>query len=81
MVCSTEPKKTYRETLDYHFECLEKIISRLSFHNMKLSVNKSELAKSKMLFLGWIVSHNFIIPDPSRLDKIKMLNFQSPKRK
>jgi Reverse transcriptase (RNA-dependent DNA polymerase)/RNase H-like domain found in reverse transcriptase/Integrase zinc binding domain len=79
IVCSTEPKKTYKETLDYHFECLEKIISRLSFHNVKLSVNKSEFAKSKILFLGWIVSHDFIIPDPRRMEKIK--NAQFPKSK
>jgi hypothetical protein len=80
IVCSTKPKRTYKETLDYHFECLEKIISRLSFHNVKLSVNKSEFAKSKILFLGWIVSHNFIIPDPRRMDKIKNAEFPKSKK-
>jgi hypothetical protein len=50
IVCSTEPKRTYRETLDYHFECLEKVISRLSFHNVKLSVNRSEFAKVRFYF-------------------------------
>ena len=48
ILCSSELKKTYKETLDYHFECLKKkkkiIISRLAFHNVKLSVNKSEFA-------------------------------------
>ena len=48
----------------------KKIISRLAFHNVKLSVNKSEFARSKILFLDWIVSHDFIIPDPRRMEKI-----------
>jgi hypothetical protein len=51
IICSSEPKPTYKDTLDYHFECLEKIIYRLHFHGVKLSVNKSEFAKSRVLFL------------------------------
>ena len=75
IICSSEIKKTYKEALEYHFECLEKIVARLSFHNVRLSVNKSEFAKSKILFLGWIISHDFVIPDPRRIDKIKNANF------
>jgi hypothetical protein len=66
--------------LDHHFKCLEKIIARLAFHNVKLSVNKSEFAKSKILFLGWIVSHDFIIPDPRRMQKIKDAQFPASKK-
>jgi hypothetical protein len=80
ILCSTEPKKTYKETLDFHFQKLEKIIERLSFHNVKLSVNKSEFAKSKILFLGWIVSHDFIIRDPRRMEKIKNAEFPKSKK-
>jgi hypothetical protein len=80
ILCSTEPKKTYKETLDFHFQKLEKIIERLSFHNVKLSVNKSEFAKSKILFLGWIVSHDFVIPDPRRMEKIKDAQFPKSKK-
>lgn len=80
ILCSSEPKKTYKETLDYHFQCLEKIIYRLAFHGVKLSVNKSEFAKSKVLFLGWIVSHDYIIPDPRRMEKIKNAEFPKTKK-
>ena len=73
-------RPTYKETLDYHFECLEKIIYRLAFHGVKLSVNKSEFAKSKVLFLGWIISHDYVIPDPRRMEKIKTAKFPQTKK-
>ena len=73
-------KKTYKEALDYHFECLECIVERLVFHNVKLSVNKSEFAKSKILFLGWIISHDFVIANPRRIEKIKDAKFPNSKK-
>jgi hypothetical protein len=80
IICSTKLFKTYEETLRFHFKCLEIIVARLSFHNVKLSINKSEFAKNKILFLGWIVSHNFVIPDPRRMEKIKNAKFPSSKK-
>ena len=80
ILCSSELKPTYKETLDFHFQCLEKIIYRLAFHGVKLSVNKSEFAKSKVLFLGWIISHDYVIPDPRRMEKIKTANFPKTKK-
>ena len=80
IICSSELKNTYKETLDYHFECLEKIIYCLAFHGVKLSVNKSEFAKSKVLFLGWIILHDYVIPDPRRMEKIKMAKFPQTKK-
>jgi len=80
ILCGTKLKSTYKETLDHHFECLEKIIYRLAFHGVKLSVNKSEFAKSKVLFLGWIVSHDHILPDPRRIEKIKSAQFPQSKK-
>jgi hypothetical protein len=80
IICSSELKDTYQETLDFHFECLEKIIYRLNFHGVKLSVNKSEFAKGKVLFLGWIISHDYVIPDPRRMEKIKVANFPQSKK-
>jgi hypothetical protein len=80
IICSTKLFKTYEETLKFHFECLERIVKRLNFHNVKLSINKSEFAKNKILFLGWIVSHDFVIPDPRRMEKIKNAKFPSSKK-
>ena len=80
IICSSELKPTYKETLEHHFKSLEQIVSRLAFHGVKLSVNKSEFAKSKILFLGWIVSHDFITPDPRRIAKIKSAKFPTTKK-
>jgi hypothetical protein len=80
IICSSEPKPTYKETLDFHFECLDKIIYRLHFHGVKLSVSKSEFAKARALFLGWIVSHDYVMPDPRRLEKIKNAKFPESKK-
>jgi hypothetical protein len=40
IICSSEPKPTYKETLDFHFECLDKIIYRLHFHGVNLNLLK-----------------------------------------
>ncbi len=80
IISSSEIRNTYHETLQHHFDGVEKIIERLSFHNVKISVGKSEFAKSKILFLGWIISHDFIIPDPRRMEKIKEAKFPSTKK-
>jgi len=80
IICSTPLRKTYEDTLILHFQCLEKIIERLNFHGVKLSIGKSEFAKNKILFLGWIISHNFVIPDPRRMEKIKNAQFPTSKK-
>ena len=49
ITCASEIKPTYKLSLDHHFECLDQIIYKLNFHNVKLSVNKSEFAKPKIL--------------------------------
>jgi hypothetical protein len=62
---------TYQESIDYHFEMLEKVVSRLACHGAKISVPKCEFARTKILFLGWIVSKDFVIADPRRIQKVK----------
>ncbi len=78
--CGSSLKKTYKETLDNHFESLERIVARLAFHNVKLNVNKCEFAKGSILYLGWIVSHDFLIPDPRRMEKIRLAAFPQTKK-
>jgi hypothetical protein len=70
-ILATSPiKATYAESLQCHFNILEKCIQRLAFHSAKISVMKCEFAKSKILFLGWYVSHNFVTADPRRIQKV-----------
>ena len=71
---------TYEETLKCHFSILETAIRRLAFHGAKISVDKCEFAKSKILFLGWYISHDYIIADPRRVEKIKNFKFPDSKK-
>ena len=80
-ILTTSPlRETFHETLNLHFEILEQLIKRLAFHGSKISIGKSDFAKSKILFLGWYVSNNFVIADPRRIDKIKKFIFPESKK-
>ena len=59
---------------------MEEAIKRLAFHGAKISVIKCEFAKSKILFLGWYISHDFVIADPRRREKIRDFKFPDSKK-
>ena len=73
-------KPTYHATLQVHFDNLEKTISRLAFHGAKISVPKCEFAKTKIVFLGWYVSKDFVMADPRRIEKVKEYVFPDSKK-
>ncbi len=73
-------RKTYEETLKYHFEVLEHVTARLAFHGAKLNVMKCEFAKGKILFLGWYITHDYIVADPRRIEKVKDFPFPESKK-
>ncbi len=72
--------KPIRKRWTITFKSLEKIIERIAFHNLKLNVLKCEFAKNSILYLGWIVSHDFLLPDPRRMSKIKNAKFPQTKK-
>ncbi len=39
-----------------------------------------EFTKNSILYLGWIVSHDFLLPDPRRMSKIKNAKFPQTKK-
>jgi hypothetical protein len=78
--CGTKLCKTYKETMDFHFQKLDEILQRLSFHHVKINVNKCEFGKNSILYLGWIISHDFVIPDPRRMEKIRDAKFPQTKK-
>jgi hypothetical protein len=41
---------------------------------------KCEWARSKILFLGWYISHNYIVADPRRIEKVKDFKFPNSKK-
>ena len=73
-------KDTYAATLEFHFSVVEQTIKRLAFHGAKINVSKCEFAKGKILFLGWYISHDYILADPRRVDKVKNFKFPDGKK-
>jgi len=73
-------QKTYEETLKVHFKNVEEAISKLAFHGAKISVPKCEFAKPRIKFLGWIVSHDYVVADPARIQKVKDFMFPDSKK-
>ncbi len=73
-------KPTFKETLDAHFKNVEKTVKRMAFHGAKISVMKCDFAKSKILFLGWYISHDVVIADPRRIQKVKEFKFPNSKK-
>jgi len=52
----------------------------LAFHGAKLNVMKCEFAKGKILFLGWYITHDYIVADPRRVEKIREFPFPNSKK-
>jgi len=69
ILCATRLGLTYENTLRNHFGHLETAIQRLCFHGARISVDKCEFGKSKILFLGWYISHDYVLADPRILKK------------
>ena len=78
LVVPTEYVKSYAESLKYHFHMIKLTAERLALHNARISWPKTQLAQTKVKYLGWILSNNGLIePDPVRIQVIK--NFPEPK--
>jgi len=80
IIVTSELRPTYEETLRQHFANLELAVARLFFHGAKLSVSKCEFGKSKICFLGWWVSKDFVIADPRRIKKVEEYQFPTNKK-
>ena len=80
ITCASILKPTYEETLKTHFDIVELCVKRMAFHGCKINVPKCEFAKSKILFLGWYVSHDVVIADPRRIQKVKDFSFPNSKK-
>ena len=76
----SRPKATYIEGVKHHFEIVEKIMSRLAFHNAKISFAKSTFCQQRVNFFGFFIQNNACIVDPNRVKKlIETPIFNSPK--
>ena len=61
---------SHEKSRDHHFEVVRKVIERLAIFKGKISLKKSTFFVSKINFLGWNISNNYITPDPKRVEKV-----------
>ena len=61
----------FSSTVEEHLQRLEAVFSHLSQHNLKLKASKCEFLKSKVTYLGHVVSEAGIETDPEKTEAIK----------
>ena len=61
----------FSSTFEEHLERLEAVSSRLKEHNLKLRADKCEFLKSRVTYLGHVVSENGIETDPEKTEAIR----------
>ena len=61
----------FSSTFEEHLERLEAVFSRLKQHNLKLRADKCEFMKSRVTYLGHLVSENGIETDPEKTEAIR----------
>ena len=66
-----DDKIVFSSTFEEHVERLSAVFQRLEEHNLKLKPSKCELFRSRVLYLGHIVSCEGIQTDPSKIDCLK----------
>ncbi|CAF4709669.1 unnamed protein product, partial [Rotaria socialis] len=57
----------YSKNFYEHIQHIEEVCSLLQEANFKLNVNKCEIARSEILFLGHLITEGTIKPDPNNI--------------
>ena len=70
ILCSSDLKETSDQTIEEHFRHVEKLVKRLSFHQAKINFGKSQIGVSRIMYLGWNVSYNHLVPDKARVTRL-----------
>jgi len=68
----------YGASLENYNKQLEEVLQRLRENNLKLHPDKCKFLRKETIYLGHIISENWISPDPSKLTAIK--EFPTPKK-
>ena len=61
----------FSTTFEEHLERLEAVFERLKDHNLKLKASKCEFMKSRVTYLGHVVSENGIETDPDKTEAVR----------
>lgn len=66
----------FSKTFDEHLLKIEKVLTRLTQAGLTLKPSKCEWLKTKILYLGHVITAEGQEPDPSKIESVK--NFQTP---
>ncbi|UYV69112.1 hypothetical protein LAZ67_6002474, partial [Cordylochernes scorpioides] len=61
----------YTKTWQEHIELLSKVFDKLRQYNMKLKLSKCIFGRTEVKYLGHIISHNQLKPDPGKVKSIE----------
>ncbi|UYV74836.1 K02A2.6-like [Cordylochernes scorpioides] len=61
----------YTKTWQEHIELLSKVFDKLRLYNMKLKLSKCIFGRTEVKYLGHIISHNQLKPDPGKVKSIQ----------
>ncbi|UYV71040.1 hypothetical protein LAZ67_8001511, partial [Cordylochernes scorpioides] len=61
----------YTKTWQEHIELLSKVFDKLRQYNMKLKLSKCIFGRAEVKYLGDIISHNQLKPDPGKVKSIQ----------
>ncbi|UYV84632.1 hypothetical protein LAZ67_X002921, partial [Cordylochernes scorpioides] len=61
----------YTKTWQEHIELLSKVFDKLIQYNMKLKLSKCIFGRTEVKYLGHIISHNQLKPDPGKVKSIQ----------
>ena len=61
----------FSSTVEQHLERLEAVFKRLAQHNLKLKASKCEFLRSRVTYLGHVVSEDGIETDPEKTEAVK----------
>lgn len=68
------------KTWEEHLELTEKVLMKFSMAGVTVNLQKSKFGRSSLKFLGHIISHEGILPDPRKLDAISNLPYPTTKK-
>ena len=61
----------FSTTFEEHLDRLDAVFTRLKEHNLKLKASKCEFMKSRVTYLGHVVSQNGIETDPDKTEAVR----------
>ena len=61
----------YSKTYEEHLEHLKDVFTLLENAGLKINLEKCDFFKTKLIFLGHIITINGIAPDPAKIEKVQ----------